>query len=303
MRFGTGISATILRCRQAKAVGDEPREPRQCFRPAWEGVRSVLARPGTVSVVVTTKNEEHNIRDCLASAAWADEIIVCDSGSADRTCKIAAEFTPNVVQHEYINPAKQKNWIFPQASCEWVFSLDADERITPELRGAIQKIVAAAGPHDGYRVRRKTWFLGRPIRHCGWGRDYPLRLFRRDRGRCPPREVHEAIVVDGSIGQIEAPLEHHTDRDLRSYFEKFDRYSTWAAADLFRRGVRARWWHLLLKPPLKFLTLYVLKLGFLDGFHGLLLSGLTAMGTFARYAKLWEMNRKGSIGELPTGRP
>ncbi len=256
---------------------------------------------GKITVIVTTKNEEHNIRECLETATWADEIIVCDSGSTDRTCEIAAEHTANVVQHEYINPATQKNWIIPQAGGEWVMILDADERITPGLRSAIKKAVES-GDCDGYRVHRRSYFLGKFIRHCGWNRDWPLRLFRRDKGHYNQVEVHESIILDGRVGQLDGDLLHYTDRDLRNYFEKFDRYSSWAAADMFRRGVCARWWHLLLKPPVKFFKMYVLKLGFLDGFHGLLLCGLSAMSIFARYAKLWEMNRRGATGKLPSGR-
>jgi len=274
---------------------------RSGFRSAWEGARDVPPRPGQLSIIVPTKNEEHNIRPCLESAVWADEVIVCDSFSTDRTCEVAAEFTPNVVQHEYVHSAAQKNWIIPQAAGEWVMILDADERVTPELREAVMRVIKN-GNHDGYRIARRTYFLGKLIRHCGWNRDYPLRLFRRDKGRYQDREVHSAVMVDGTVGRINECLMHYTDPDLRNYFEKFDRYSSLSAADLFRRGVRARWWHLILKPPGRFVKMYLLNLGVLDGFHGLLLCGLTAMALFARYAKLWEMNRRGSVGELPSGR-
>jgi len=121
-----------------------------------------------------------------------------------------------------------------------------------------------------------THFLGKLIRHCGWGQDYPLRLFRRQY-RYQDRPVHSTVAIDGKVGQIEEHLEHYTDRDLRNYFEKLDRYTTLAAAERFRRGRTARWWHLLFKPPVKFLKMYLLKLGFLDGFHGFLLCGLSAM--------------------------
>jgi len=208
-------------------------------RPAWDGVRCVPARPGKLTVIIPAKNEEHNIRECIETAAWADEVIVCDSFSTDRTCEIAAGCAASVVQHEYVHSAAQKNWIIPQASCEWVMILDADERITPELRAAVESAINS-GKHDGYRVRRRTTFLARPIHHCGWERDYPLRLFRRDRGRYEDRAVHAAVIVDGEVGRIHAPLTHHTDRNLKNYFEKLDRYSSLAAADLFNRGIRFR---------------------------------------------------------------
>ena len=272
------------------------------FNPACEGVRSASARPGKLTVIIPTKNEEHNIRECIETVTWADEVIVCDSFSTDRTCEIAAGCPANVVQHEYVHSAAQKNWIIPQASCEWVLILDADERITRELRAAVESAINSE-QYSGYRVCRRTKFLGKPIHHCGWNRDYPLRLFRRDKGRYENRAVHADVIVDGEVGRIKEPLTHHTDRNLRNYFEKLDRYSSLAAADLFNRGVRFRWWKLLLKPPTRFLKMYVWKLGFLDGFHGFLLCGLSAVAIFARYAKLWEMWQNGSAGELPGGRP
>jgi glycosyltransferase involved in cell wall biosynthesis len=252
-----------------------------------------------VGVVIITKNEEDNIRECLESAAWADEIFVCDAHSTDRTREIAREFTPHVLQHEYLSDAAQRNWVIPQVACEWVFVLDADERVTPELADVIRKTIDGGGLFDAYRVARKTWFLGKLIRHCGWNKDYPLRLFRRDKGRYEDRRVHGNVIIDGTIGRIHAPLEHHTDHTLAEYYEKSDRYASLAAADMFEAGKTARWWHLLCKPMLKFLDLYLLKLGVLDGLHGLVLCRLAAGSTFLRYAKLWEMNRRRSVGELP----
>jgi len=272
------------------------------FRSAWEGARQVPAQSGKLTVIVLTKNEEHNIRECLETATWADELIVCDSYSQDRTPEIARTYTPNVVQHEYTHYAAQQNRIIPQASSEWVLVLDADERIPPALRDAVQAAIRQGDRYDGFRILRRTYFLGKLIRHCGWGRDFTNRLFKRDRGRYRDQEVHADVDVDGPLGTIREHFIHYTDRDLRNYFEKFRRYSSLSAADLFRRGTRARWWHLAFKPPARFLKMYLFKLGVLDGFHGFLLCALSAMTVFARYAKLWEMNRRGSVGELPSGR-
>jgi rfaE bifunctional protein nucleotidyltransferase chain/domain len=273
------------------------------FKSAWEGARDVPAQPGKLSIIVLTKNEEANVRACLESAAWADELIVCDSYSTDRTAEIAREYTPNVVQHEYVHYGAQQNWIIPQASSEWVMILDADEVISPELQRAIRDTMRLGDQCDGFRVVRRTYFLGRVIDHCGWGMDYTNRLFRRDKGRYQDKQVHANVEIEGGrIGTIDEPLIHYTDRDLRNYFEKFDRYSSMRAADMFRKGERFRIWKLLLKPPARFFRMYVLKLGFLDGFHGLLLCGLSSMTMFARYAKLWEMERRGGVGQLPSGR-
>ncbi|MFW6158113.1 MAG: glycosyltransferase [Planctomycetota bacterium] len=302
-RLVEALGGRILICGEPKShateqiVGGEQR-----FESAWDGAREVDAEPGRITVIVLTRNEEANIRECLESATWADELIVCDSYSTDRTPEIARQYTPNVVQHEYVHYAAQQNWIIPQAATEWVMILDADERISPELAEAARQATASGDEYDGFRVPRQTYFLGRMIRHGGWGRDYTTRLFKRDKGRYMDQEVHADCVVDGRVGRIDAPFIHYTDRDLRNWFEKLDRYSSLSAADLFRRGRRSGWSKLLVKPPAKFLKMYLLKLGFLDGFHGFLLSGLSAVATYARYAKLWEMNRRGATGELPSGR-
>ena len=273
------------------------------FKSAWEGARDVPAERGKLTIIVLTKNEERNVRECLETATWADELIVCDSFSTDRTPEIALKYTPNVVQHEYVHYGAQQNWIVPQASSEWVMVLDADERMSPGLRAAIRDAMGEGGEYDGFRVLRRTYFLGKIIDHCGWGRDYTNRLFKRDKGRYADKQVHANVEIDGGrIGTIDEYLIHYTDRDLKNYFEKFDRYSSLRAADMFRRGEKFRLWKLLLKPPVRFLKMYLLKLGFLDGFHGLLLCILSSMNTVVRYAKLWEMERRGSVGELPSGR-
>ncbi len=273
------------------------------FKSAWEGARDVPAEPGRLTIIVLTKNEERNVRECLETATWADELIVCDSFSTDRTPEIALEYTPNVVQHEYVHYGAQQNWIVPQASSEWVMILDADERLSPELQAAIKQAITQGAEYDAFRVLRRTYFLGKIIDHCGWGCDYTNRLFKRDLGRYADKQVHANVqIASGRIGTIDDYLIHYTDRDLRNYFEKFDRYSSLRAADMFRRGERFRLWKLLLKPPARFIRMYLLKLGFLDGLHGLLLCLLSSMNTIARYAKLWEMERRGNVGELPHGR-
>ncbi len=300
------LGGAVIICGEPKShsvlqVAGHTRE--SAFTPAWAGAREVAAEPGKLTIIVLTKNEEQNVRECLETAAWADELIVCDSFSTDRTPEIALEYTPNVVQHEYMHYGAQQNWIIPQAASEWVMILDADERMSPELQAAIKTAIKPGGDCDAFRVLRRTYFLGKIIDHCGWGCDYTNRLFRRDKGRYADKQVHANVVIEGGrIGTINDYLIHYTDRDLRNYFEKFDRYSSLRAADMFRRGERFRLWKLLLKPPARFIRMYILKLGFLDGLHGLLLCLLSSMNSVARYAKLWEMERRGSVGELPNSR-
>lgn len=245
-----------------------------------------------LTVLVTTFNEEVNVRDCLQSASFAGEIMVVDSNSTDRTVEIAKEFTGNIIQHEYVTPAKQKNWALPKVKTDWVFILDADERISEELAAKVRKLIEDP-THDGYSIRRRSYFFGRMINHCGWQHDYVLRLFKVGKGRYDDhRHVHESIILDGTCGRIAEPLIHHTYTSFEQYFEKFNRYTTWAALDLKTKGKRASWWNLHVKPKLRFFRQYILNGGFLDGRHGYLLCKTSEMSVLFKYAKLWDLEKK-----------
>ena len=259
-------------------------------------------RKHKLTVLIPCCNEEDNIADCIESVLWADEVFVVDSYSTDGTLEIVRQYDARLVQHEYVNSAKQKNWAIPQATHEWVMVLDADERVTPELRARVESILAGDPPHDAYAIKRMTWLFGKLIRHCGWHKDCLTRLFRRDAGRYEDLEVHADVKVPGSVGRIEEHFVHYTNESLRQYFEKFGRYTSLAAADLYRKGAPASFWRLTARPVWRFFRMYVLRLGFLDGMHGLVLCGLSAMVVFTKYAKLWEMRRNGGIGDLPGGK-
>jgi len=251
--------------------------------------------PATLTVIVPTFNEEENIAACLESVAWADDLFVVDSFSTDRTLEIARTYTSHIVQHEYVNSATQKNWAIPQAKSDWVMVLDADERVTPELRARIQRILADGTPHDGFRIRRMTIFFGKLIRHCGWHHDYLTRLWRNGKGRYENLHVHADVIVDGSVGTIREHFLHNTYRSMDQYLEKFGRYTTWSAADLYDRGKRATWANLSLRPMWRFLRMFVLRHGFLDGKHGLILCSLAAYSVFMKYAKLWDRHRREAL--------
>jgi glycosyltransferase involved in cell wall biosynthesis len=152
-----------------------------------------------LTILIPAFNEERNIREAISCANWADEVLVVDSFSVDATPKIAAEMGTRVMQHEYVNSATQKNWAIPQAAMEWVMILDADERITPELRDEIKTFLANPGSDAGLRIRRANYFMGKPIHYCGWQHDSVLRVFRRDDGRYIDREVHADVVVSGPV--------------------------------------------------------------------------------------------------------
>jgi glycosyltransferase involved in cell wall biosynthesis len=249
-----------------------------------------------LTAIVPVFNEEQNLEDCLRGLSWAEEILVVDSFSRDGTLAIARRYTDRILQHEYINSAAQKNWTIPQARNDWVLIVDADERVTDALREEIRRVLRVEGgpPCDGYRIRRQTYFWGKPIRYCGWQHDRVLRLFNRHKGRYEEKEVHADVVVQGKTGDLESPLIHYTYRDFKQYFAKFQRYTDWGALDLQKRGQRARWYHLLLHPAFRFLRMYIFQRGFLDGLHGLVLCLLAAFSVFTKYAKLWELNQKES---------
>jgi glycosyltransferase involved in cell wall biosynthesis len=241
-----------------------------------------------LSVVVITLNEEDRIRDCLASVAWADEIIVVDAGSEDKTVALAREVTDHVVSRPWDGFAAQKNFGIERATGEWVLSLDADEQVEPALRDEIVAALANPGAHAGYRLARRNIMWGQWIRHGRLYPDWQLRLFRRGRGRFIERAVHESVSVDGPVGRLTTPLRHESYRDVSDFLRRADRYATLAAEEWVLRGVPFRPWQLVTAPLGRFLSMYVLHKGFLDGSRGFLLAVLYAYYVFVRSAKIWE---------------
>lgn len=248
----------------------------------------------TITALIPSFNEQANIADCLASVKWADEVFVVDSFSTDRTPEIARAAGARVVQHEYVNSATQKNWALPQVTTDWLLIVDADERVTPELRDEILAVLEADASgdqsiQDGYRIGRLNHFLGRRVRYCGWQNDTCLRLVRRGAGKYQDREVHADIeIASGRVGRLHAKLLHYTFVSFAQYMRKFDRYTTWAAGDRAKRTGRVGVQHLALRPAGRFLKQYVLKRGFLDGRIGLVVCSLAAYSVFMKYAKLLE---------------
>jgi glycosyltransferase involved in cell wall biosynthesis len=244
-----------------------------------------------LSVTVITLNEEANIRRTLESVRWADEIIVLDSGSTDRTVAICREYTDKVYSQEWLGYSGQKNAAIDKATGDWILSLDADEPVEPELAAEIKLIIASPGPCDGYSIPRKTFFLGKWIRHGGWYPDYNLRLFKRGKGRFEERAVHEAIKVQGTVGRTAYAIEHYAISDLASYMSSINKYSSLAVTVMSQQRIspfKAGWINILLRPLLTFVYKYIFRLGFLDGKHGLVLNLFHAYYVFAKYAKAWE---------------
>jgi len=245
-----------------------------------------------LSVVVVTLNEEERLRACLETVAWADELIVVDALSQDKTAQIAREFTDRVIVRPWPGFAAQKNFGVGEAGGDWILSLDADEQVSAELRDEIVGVLADDGPHDGYRAPRRNIFWGQSVRHGGLWPDWQLRLFRRGRGRFVERAVHESVEVRGSVGRLHGTLVHRSYRDIADFLARADRYSTLAAEEWVKSGKRVRASDLVVRPAGRFLSMYVLKLGCLDGGRGFLLATLYAYYVFIRSAKAWERMRE-----------
>ncbi len=246
----------------------------------------------SITVIIPTLNEEECIERCIRSALWADCVLVVDSFSTDRTVEIAQSLTPRVLLHKFEGYAAQKNWAIDQCDTDWIMVLDADEVVSEELQQRILKVLSGAEGHDGYTIKRKSEFLGRMMKHCGWQKDFVLRLWKRGQGRYGERLVHESVDLEGSLGKIHEPIYHYTYRDLDDCLTKFDKYATLAATQMHRECRRASVSSILLRPIWQFLKMYILQHGFLDGRHGMLLSLLNAHYVFLKYARLWQMKRE-----------
>jgi len=272
-----------------------------------------------VSVLVPTLDEELNLPECLASLKWADEVFVVDSFSADRTLEIARDHGAQVVQHAFESYSRQKNWALDSLPFrnEWVLIVDADERVPAELQAEIESVVSNSA-QDGYYVNRRFIFLGRWIRHAGWYPSWNLRLFRHRLGRYDDREVHEHVVLDGSVGYLRNDLLHLDRRGLDAFVARHNRYSTLEAAARLKalrddpdrarlpvsflaspvqrkRFLRERVWpRMPAKPLALFVYMYVLRAGFLDGGAGLALCVFHAFQEFMVGLKLAELRRLSS---------
>lgn len=256
-----------------------------------------------LTVLIPCKNETHNIRACIESVREiADEILVADSLSTDDTLEVVrATGVCRIIEREFIDHASFKNWAIPQASHPWVLVVDADERLTPELAAEIRQIMAHDNPAiDAYRMRFEVFFLGRPIRHCGWNRSTTTRLFRRDVCRYGAARVHEHLDVPlNRVGTLRGKFLHYTCHSLRHWIDKQARYATFWAEDRHAAGRRTSWLGIFARPPLRFLQLYVLRGGFLDGTAGLMVCWSNAFYTFLKYATLWQLNQNRTDDSRP----
>jgi len=256
-----------------------------------------------VTVTIITLNESHHIGAAIDSAAWADEILVVDSGSTDDTVAIATARGVRVMGRTWPGYVDQKNYAASVASHDWIFSLDADERITPSLADEIREIVGRDPAERAFRVPRVTFHLGRWVRTTDFYPDHQTRLYDRRAARWQGKYVHESVVADGAVGQLKNELQHYSYRDLSDHLDRINRYSTLAAQQMYEAGRRSTAVDLLAHPPAAFLRNYVLRGGFADGLAGLTLSLVNAYSVFLKFAKLWELQQQETPNsQLPTAK-
>lgn len=243
-----------------------------------------------LSVVLITLNAAGQLAECLASVAFADEVVVIDSGSTDGTVALAQRYGARVVAKEWLGFGRQKQFAVEQAANDWVLCVDADERVSPELAASLVRVLQApAAPV--YRMARRNRFLGRWLRHGEGYPDWSARLFDRRQARWSDDTVHEKVHYVATPGMLEGDLLHESAEDLGRYLEKQNRYTTLAAEDLYRRGRRAGMTELVLSPLVRFFKFYILQLGFLDGLPGLVHISIGCINSFMKYAKLIELRQ------------
>jgi (heptosyl)LPS beta-1,4-glucosyltransferase len=247
----------------------------------------------TIACVVITKNEEANIRDCLRSVHWANEVIVIDAESRDRTIDLARACGAKSFVRPWPGFGLQKNFGMAQASSEWILILDADERVTEELRGEVLTCLERwrPGAPVAYRIPRRNFFYGAWVRGAGVYPDYQVRLFRRGVAQYNDVAVHENLIVNGETGTLVGHLDHYTERRIQDHFKKFGLYTTLAAQEKAKKIRTVGWIDLVFRPLVVFVKTYTLKQGFRDGVRGLIVCVFASMYTFVKYAKLWDLTR------------
>jgi len=247
-----------------------------------------------ISAVIITYNEEKRLEGALKSlAGLADEVIVVDSYSTDKTLDIAKKYTKRVFQREWKNFADQKNFANDKASFPWILSLDADERISPELRKEILSLKESEAEWAGFSMPRQVYYLGKWIRHSGWYPDRKIRLFRKEEAKWEGEFIHEKLVIRGKIARLKGPIHHFTYRSISDHLDRINNFSKLGAQKLYAQKKKARWYHLIFFPFFRFIKFFFFRLGFLDGFAGLLISVLNSYAVFIRYGKLKEIWKKG----------
>ncbi|MFC1566423.1 glycosyltransferase family 2 protein [bacterium] len=241
-----------------------------------------------ITTVIITKNEEHNIRRCLESVKWTDEIIIIDSGSMDKTLEIAKEYTSKIFQTGWLGFGRTKNFGFEKSQNEWILSLDADEEITEELKNEIIGVLVNP-KFDGYSMPRRLFFCGHAVKYGGISPDYQLRLFKKSKGKFSDDPVHEYVILDGERDRLKNIMNHFSYNSMSEYWDRFNKYTTLDAKKKLEKNKKFSFLAILILPWENFRRL-IIKRGLLDGYPGIFYHVFSAVSSFVKYAKLWELN-------------
>lgn len=244
-----------------------------------------------ISACLTVGNEANNIQRCLDSLFWVDEIVVVDSFSKDNTVEICKRYTNRVYQHEWLGYVGQKELIKKMAIHPWILFIDADEEVSPELRAEIIQEFESGNNryYDGYKFPRKVFFLGKWITRGDWWPDVKMRLYRKEKGICAGREPHDQVILTGPVKRLKGCLHHYTYDDISDQINTQNRFSSISSFGMYQEKRRPSGCNLIFRPLFRFFKSYILKQGFRDGYRGLIISSLVAIGVFFKYAKLWEL--------------
>ena len=243
-----------------------------------------------ITAIIPTLNEEIHIEEAIKSVSFADEIIVVDSFSTDKTLELAEKYNVKIIKRKFDDFSSQKNFAIKQAKNNWIYILDADERVTPEVEKEILEAVKDPKEFVGFNVRRTFYFCGKRVDYSGFQRDKVIRLFLKEHCKYSGL-VHERIITKGEIGFFKNKIDHFSYRNYDHYISKLNHYATIRAKELHARGDKVNIYHVMIKPPARFFIHYIIRLGFLDGFTGFLVAKTQAYGVLTRYIKLWLLNK------------
>ncbi len=247
-----------------------------------------------ITAIIPTGNEEHNIVDAIKSVDFADEIMIVDSFSNDKTIELATPLVHTILQREYVNSASQKNWAIPKAKHKWIFLLDADERVTKKLKKEITDILKSKSILSGFWISRQNYFMGKKVRFSGWRGDKVIRLFKRDECKYENKHVHSEIISNGKIGKLKHKIIHNTYNSKEKYLKKLNQYAKWQAQDYKEKVKKINIYHTSIKPLFRFIKHYIIQLGLLDGYIGFIISLYQAKAVKMRYyylKKIQDENR------------
>ena len=242
-----------------------------------------------ISAAIITYNEEKNIKRCMESLDFVDEIVIVDSLSSDKTCAIAKELGAKVIEQKFLGHIDQKQLAVENCTHDWVLSLDADEEVSPELKASILELINTPLKHEAYEMKRVSFHLGKWIRHGGWYPDKKTRFFNKQKAHWGGYNPHDKVIVNGSTGMLEGDLKHYVFTDLRHNIDTNNSYSSIMAEDLYNNGKKFSYLKLFLKPVGKFFEVYIYKRGFLDGMPGFIIAVGASYSMFLKFAKLWEL--------------